>query len=86
MDFREYLRSEGLPMEAAAVAGGVHKTTVSRICSGQQAPRPITIVKLARGLGVSPLRMQQMVRACAANRQEPPGTSPEAPLAASVAA
>jgi hypothetical protein len=30
MDLREYLRSEGLPMEAAAVAGGVNKTTVSR--------------------------------------------------------
>ena len=83
MDFREYLRSEGLPMEAAAVAGKVNVATVSRICSGQQAPRPITIVKLARGLGVSPKRMEQMVQASLAKRQRA-GT--EAPLKASEAA
>ena len=70
MDFREYLRSEGLPMEAAAVAGGVNVATVSRICNGQQAPRPITIVKLARGLGVSPKRMEQMVQASLAKRRQ----------------
>ena len=69
MDFREYLRSEGLPMEAAAVAGRVNVATISRICSGQQAPKPITIVKLARGLGVSPKRMEQMVAASLAKNQ-----------------
>ena len=85
MDFREYLTSEGLPMEAAAVAGGVNVATVSRICSGQQAPRPITIVKLARGLGVSPKRMEQMVEASLAKRQQqarPAGTAPKAGEAA----
>lgn len=74
MDFREYLASEGLPFEAAALAGKVNVATISRICSGQQVPRPITIVKLARGLGVSPRRMQQMVEASLAKRQQAAGT------------
>ena len=85
MDFREYLRAEGLPMEAAAVAGGVNVATISRICNGLQVPRRITVVKIARGLGVSPLRMEQMMRACAVKHQPPPG-GPEAPLKATVAA
>lgn len=84
MDFREYLASEGLPYEAAALAGKANVATISRICSGQQVPRPITVVKLARGLGVSPKRMQQMVEASLAKRQHAPGpeTAPEADEAA----
>ena len=70
MDLREYLRAEGLPMEAAAVASGVNITTISRICNGQRVPRRITIVKIARGLGVSPLRMEQMIRACAVKDEQ----------------
>ena len=86
MDFREYLTSEGLPFEAAALAGRVNVATISRICSGQQVPRPITVVKLARGLGVSPKRMQALVDASLAKRQQAPGSAPETAVKAGEAA
>lgn len=86
MDFREYLRSEGLPMEAAAIAGKVNVATVSRICNGQQVPRPITVVKLARGLGVSPVRMKQMIDASLAKRRQAAGGEQRTPLEAGEAA
>lgn len=70
MEFREYLAREGVTYEVAAVASGVGVATISRICSGQQVPKPVTIVKLAKGLGVTPVRMRQMVEASLAKRQQ----------------
>jgi len=63
MTFREFLIDCGLSMEAASVLSGVDTATISRISRGLQQPKPITIVKLAQGLGVSAKRMQQMIAA-----------------------
>ena len=69
MDLREYLTAEGLTLEEAALVSKVHVSSLSRICSGLQEPRPLTVVKLSRGLGVNPQRMQQMIRAARARRE-----------------
>lgn len=70
MDLREYLASAGLTLEEAALVSKVHVSSLSRICSGQQEPRPLTVVKLSRGLGVNPQRMQQMIKAARARRAD----------------
>jgi len=69
MDLREYLASEGLTLEEVALVSGVHVSSLSRICAGQQEPRPLTVVKLARGLRVNPQRMQQMIQAARTRRE-----------------
>jgi transcriptional regulator with XRE-family HTH domain len=59
-NLKALLRDRGISQEAAGMLGGVHATTISKICSGQVRARPATIVRLARGLGVGARRMQAM--------------------------
>lgn len=58
------LRAErGLTLEAVAILSDVDVATISRIERRLVEARPATVVKLARGLGVSARRMQQILAA-----------------------
>ena len=59
----DLLRDRGLTYEAAAVLAQVETSTISRIVRGQSKASPLTIVTLARALGISPKRLEAMVRA-----------------------
>lgn len=63
MGLRELRRERGLTLEAIAFLAGddVDIATISRIERGLVTPRPDTVVKLARALGVSVKRMRAMV-------------------------
>jgi plasmid maintenance system antidote protein VapI len=60
VDLRTLLTQRGLSQEAAALIGEVDPSTIYRIVEGQVRARPATIVRLARGLGIGPKRMQAM--------------------------
>jgi transcriptional regulator with XRE-family HTH domain len=60
---RELMQARGLTLEAAAVLAEVDPATISRIMNGRQQARPVTIVRLARGLGIGARRMQAMCEA-----------------------
>jgi transcriptional regulator with XRE-family HTH domain len=55
---RELRRARNLTLEAVSVLADVDMATVSRLERGLVDPRPDTIVKLARGLGISARRMR----------------------------
>ncbi len=57
---RELLRARGLTLEATAVLAGKDASTVSRIVNGLQRPQPVTVVHLARALGISAKRLAAM--------------------------
>jgi len=59
--FRDFRRQRDLTLEAVAVLGRVDPATISRIERGLVEPRPETVVRLARGLGVSARRMAAIV-------------------------
>lgn len=63
MTLRDFLAERGITQEAAGVLAGVDGTTIWRIMTGQVHARPATIVRLAKGLGVSARRMQRMCEA-----------------------
>jgi transcriptional regulator with XRE-family HTH domain len=63
---RDLLRQRGLSFDAVAVLAGVDTSVVSRVVNGKRQPRPETVVKLARALGVSAVRLQRMVDAAQA--------------------
>jgi transcriptional regulator with XRE-family HTH domain len=50
-------------MEALSVLTGVDIATISRIEAGKQTPRPETVVRLARGLGIGARRMAAIIAA-----------------------
>jgi plasmid maintenance system antidote protein VapI len=54
------LEARGINQQAAGILAGVDGSTISKICSGVQKASPVTIVKLAKALGVAPKRMQRM--------------------------
>jgi len=66
---RELLRERGVTLDAAAVLADVDTSTVSRIVSGKSRARPVTIVRLARALGISARRLQVMCDAAWAAAQ-----------------
>jgi transcriptional regulator with XRE-family HTH domain len=57
MDMKMLRERRGLTQDALALIGGVDTSTVSRLEAGLTRPRPATVVKLARGLGLSARRM-----------------------------
>ena len=63
MDLRTFLASRDITQDAAGLLAGVDGSTISRICAGQVQARPRTVVKLAKALGVSARRMQDMCEA-----------------------
>jgi transcriptional regulator with XRE-family HTH domain len=60
---RELRRQRGLTLEALAVLGQTDPATISRIERGKVKPKPETVVRLARGLGIAAQRMQAIVAA-----------------------
>jgi plasmid maintenance system antidote protein VapI len=60
---RDFLGERGVTVRAAAVLAGVNASTISRICSGELRAQPVTIVTLAKALGVSATRMKAMTDA-----------------------
>jgi transcriptional regulator with XRE-family HTH domain len=67
---REVLARRGISNEAAAILAGVDPATISRIMNGHVRPRPATVVRLARALGISAKRMQAMCDAIWASAHE----------------
>ena len=62
MGLKELRKERGLTLEAVSVLAGVDIGTISRIERGLSEPRPETVVKLARGLGVRALRMRDILQ------------------------
>jgi plasmid maintenance system antidote protein VapI len=66
---RELLRSRGISHDAAGVLAELDTATVSRIVNGKTRARPVTVVRLARALGISARRLQVMCDAAWAGAQ-----------------
>lgn len=62
MGLRELRKERQLTLEALEVLAGVDIATISRIERGLSEPRPETVVKLARALGISARRMAAMLQ------------------------
>jgi plasmid maintenance system antidote protein VapI len=60
---RDLLRDRGLSFEAAAVLGRTDASVISRMVNGKRQAKPETIVRLARGLGISAKRLKLMADA-----------------------
>jgi transcriptional regulator with XRE-family HTH domain len=58
MTLKELLAARDLRYDAVALVAGKDKGTISRIAAGKSRAQPETVVRLARGLGVSARRMQ----------------------------
>jgi transcriptional regulator with XRE-family HTH domain len=58
---REFRKERSLSLEAVSVLAGIDIATLSRVERGLQRPRPDTVVRLARGLGVAARRMQTIL-------------------------
>lgn len=66
------LRTErGLTLQAVSVLSGLHANEVSMLERGLTRPRPDTIVKLAKALGISAYRMRDIL-----TTPPEPGTDP----------
>ena len=61
MTLRDLRRQRGLSLEALGFLGEVDLSTISRIERGLVSPRKDTVVKLARGLGISVARMRSIL-------------------------
>jgi len=66
---RELLGSRGISYDAAGVLAGLDTATVSRIVNGKTRARPVSVVRLARALGISARRLQVMCDAAWAGAQ-----------------
>jgi transcriptional regulator with XRE-family HTH domain len=60
---RDLIHDRGLSYEAVAVLAKIDVSAVSRIVNGKRQPRPETVVVLARALGISARRLQDMATA-----------------------
>jgi len=56
----DLLTERGISHPAAAVLAGVDTATIWRMVNGKLTPKPATVVKLAKALGVDAKRMQAM--------------------------
>jgi transcriptional regulator with XRE-family HTH domain len=63
MTLREHRLRRGLSLEATAYLSGVHESTVSRVERHKVDPDPETVVKLAKGYGVSVRRFHELLTA-----------------------
>jgi transcriptional regulator with XRE-family HTH domain len=61
-NLRRQRRAKGLSQEQLAEKTGLHPSEVSRLERAVREPRLGTIVRLARGLGVSPAKLVEGVK------------------------
>jgi transcriptional regulator with XRE-family HTH domain len=61
LSLRELRQQRGITQEALALLGGIDTAQVSRIERGLAKPRPTTVVKLARGLGIRVATMVEIL-------------------------
>ncbi len=59
-NLRDVLTIRDLTMDALAVIGRSDTATISKIVAGKARATPRTVVRLARGLGISATRMQKL--------------------------
>jgi transcriptional regulator with XRE-family HTH domain len=69
LSLRELREKRGLTQEAVGLLGGLDVSQVSRLERGLSKPRPTTVVKLARALGIRVSTMQTILA------NQPPGES-----------
>jgi transcriptional regulator with XRE-family HTH domain len=67
MSLREHRLRRGLSLEATAYLSGVHESTVSRVERRKVDPDPDTVVKLAKGYGVTVRRFHELLAASKKN-------------------
>lgn len=60
MTLKQLLADRGLRLDAVALIARKDKATISRIATGKSQARPETVVAMARALGISARRMQQI--------------------------
>lgn len=60
--FKELRQDRGLTIEAVALIAGVDKATISRIERGLSSAQSGTVVKLAKGLGLSVGRLVLLLK------------------------
>jgi transcriptional regulator with XRE-family HTH domain len=65
VDLRSFRQNRRLTIEALAYLGDLDPSTVSLIERGLVVPHRATVVKMARGLGVSVGRMRGIIEASA---------------------
>jgi transcriptional regulator with XRE-family HTH domain len=65
----ELLDERRFPLDAVALLAGVDPSAVSRWRSGQAAPRPTSLIRLAQGLGISVTRMRKIIDRTAAEAE-----------------
>jgi transcriptional regulator with XRE-family HTH domain len=61
LSLRELREKRGLTQEAVGLLGGLDVSQVSRLERGLSQPRPATVVKLARALGIRVSTMQAIL-------------------------
>jgi transcriptional regulator with XRE-family HTH domain len=61
LSLRELRQQRGLTQEAVALLGGLDTAQVSRLERGLAKPRPTTVVRLARGLGIRVATMTEIL-------------------------
>lgn len=57
----ELLAQRRFPLDAVALLTEVDTSTVSRWRSGETRPRPVSLIRLAQGLGISVTKMRQII-------------------------
>lgn len=68
---RQLRQERGLTLQAVSVLSGITAAEASMLERGLIQPKPATIVKLARGLGISAYRMRDILTAPAPATPEP---------------
>lgn len=63
MHLRELRENRGLTVEALALMGGCDRASISRIERGLQKPSPALVARLAKALGISAYRLNNMLHA-----------------------
>ena len=70
---RQLRQERGLTLQAISVLSGITAAEASMLERGLIQPRPETIVKLARALGIGAYRMRDILTAPATAEPEPAG-------------
>ena len=73
---RQLRQERGLTLQAVSVLSGITAGEASMLERGLIEPRPETIVKLARALGIGAYRMRDILTSPATAEPEPAGVEP----------